>query len=1404
MRAHRRTRRDLSSLRETHAKYSAFVTTLQQGMYGQRTATRAIESTQQNEWLAAMRLFDDIASDDIKQRALDVCEAWCTEDMSPDSLSPTSSDVFPVDKYNHKTGEFCLVDAPACLTGEGYGRLASFHRATKGEKGVDTDDMKYGFLSRDMDIVVDKPASKGDDGKVFINGVDMLLSVGERLPESADATLPHVVATEPWYGQDARISEAYRHMEHNLSKYFYALFLYFKEHDIEGDALRKLGGVTLGASLMWICIEWLARSGRQRLRKASKASPQVIISAWMSGRPCAMPYWVAKWRTTMPGDYVKAVDVGINEPSGMGYIEWSRGVMAKQPRTDALRDLSDDDFVDVLMDVRTPFIEHKGIMPPTATNATSSTTAPIRVFLGLSAAAEIQSGYDLPHLVEFYEDVHRFLGARPGKRGKAVSKLTFDMSRLILATRRRVVMPVIPVKSIEGPVDVSLTSLHVDDTVALSCIAASRGVTPTEEAILSDILAATVDDLPSLQCVYTALKEAPLQYELVDSNNVLLRWLHFIRNPGCVEGYLRTCSVALGAAGYVQYEDRLKKGIDSNRELNADGSKLRISEIEEGLTREVLRHLRVPTFEEMKRDIQGLSNSKSSGADSVAIRSTKNIMLGERIGASDDRYQWRISKKKNAVVALCGDVVVSQVGTYSTADRPVPFATRSVPGRQLRWIYNVPLSIQIVLKYYYVAMKEWMKHHANPEMFVNITNSGKAYSDCIDMVSTSIKMMLPSNCIDGRVLEFVCADDASRLDQHKAHRFHAAQCNVLREFAVSMGDCDVRENVGKSYFELLHDAIQSYDNQFFYTKKGSKMIQLRIDSDPSGALNTTESNSICNVAAMQLMEELTGTTGTKYCWGDDSYSVLPIRHDMSAVELIQARVAAGKEAGQDFGTLDGAILGRSVDFLKKVAYAGQMIARRSAIDNERPVDSSLGDINSICDKYTMMSQRGGNLTFIRIWTSITCAMNSKMTIFGKEAVTDFTTMTAPGGMNSKTVWHGYPLANSRLWMTMNWRHVCPTPDEASLMERPRMDTDDEVGRRMFGGDVREVKYEIGGRMQSEAIDDRIGRVSDALMVKDVGRNAESAAAALNARGTTWNTDLQYSEWVKNSQRRAMGGLLVKYYGRDAKEKALIKAGYVSRESVKSGKAGLTMRKMRKIPEYEGTRIGRYTVAFSYVSSSYLSLHSRVVNGVTRYSYKYHFSPRTDPIEFPFRWHPFWSRAAYMRHLASLFGMTVRGGVRGLTDIKGKFSPSAFRPDLSVDDVVRALTILQADGRKEGKSHTDVVAEARLLLAAIGFDKARAHALSGELENLHLYADLEDADKYTGLDPMSTSFATDRIDQMLAACAQSLPFDDRHVMSVVRAQFVSLLTDEFNVEWAKDTPVENMCIYVPVPRVDVVL
>jgi len=1264
-------------------------------------------------------------------------ESWAIEDR--EQTNPTASEFFPTIIRSPNEPEFPLSERPAVVTQYGMDKLLEMG-ASRPELGIQPDDFDNGFVTQiDTSPDVsnsDVNVSESADRYVGIRGVKLKLNPTSaksvEVQSPADAGVSY---TESWV---ERWSEARRYTPFTMCSSYLTWVELLNQMGCDWGTCVERGAGHMLTGVMYLACEWMARSCVRVRSKRDKMDPMDIIRAWRNNDTGArVPYWMAEWRKPMSYTYVTAKHVGYDLPRDKGLAEWSRDTLSQS-------------IGGVVVDeTRMPFVEKSGSAFPLQ-NAALTTVGPLRFYLCFSTALEVCGSCHLPEMRGYYSGVLRYLGRNPGRVGRKLGKVVVQMARL-LASDVEMDVPTTPIrKDVSTPFEGETRATRIDDPYARAFLADIHGCTTSKKDIADHIAAKIPDLTDALTAVFTEYSgndERVRKYRVTSFSHRLLDVITHMMSAGSVEGYVRSCQGSLPVTGYKSYAQRKHiEKIDSSAE-NRD-----VDRFERDIWDKILTHMDTPTYAQLYHDMRELSNSKSSGADKVRI---KNLDRGSILGTGHDgvREGFASNRKDMMHIDAALKIQLWYMMIRSTANRPNPSGQRSVPARKLRYIYNLPIPQQIALVRLYKAMK---KHMATDETYSLIGKIGVPIFDAIDELNMSRRLAFDS--------ELVClAIDASSLDQHIGIAHRRVLIEAIRDYYGEEIAEDVLEKLGVDYKEVVVNTIDSWNDSYYHIPvPGAPSQLLHVDTQPSGALTTAVDNSLVTVAMLHMMRE---KTGLKFeimrVWGDDCYIVIKLTPDQDVVAVTKMLDELGLAAGQVLGTAADSTSGRSVHYLQKMYLGGQIISRRMAYDHESEVggDRMPGSVGEFIDKARDLSIRGGNKTLLNMLQLMTVVNGCRTTQYGRQASATFETMAAPGGTLNRVL-VGFNSPNSKLYLELNAPHIFPNGGVVPLQPIAKIEQSHRVGSRVLADGNQDVEISVGGTTETRQLSEIQQETDQVLLIAK--RIKQRITPGLKEALGEHASRLSYRRSVRNTAENAVGDVLTqKHLRKKFREKALMEANYIGRSLMEAPEP----QTMRPSSTHVGLRVGKIKIVYGFSADVKMRLptHPGDVFAV--------FESGLPSRTFKQLWTPYMSMPPNYRMLTSFLG--IHGDAAQQLQIKSyiqKFSPGAFRKDITAEEVMQALRRTPAEHHSE-------------LLAYIGFKDTEIAKAIGEVRRIPLYQDMADASEYASVPDVVKSCSSVN---MMAILSLTSPVSSAElagmpdVSRVVLTHLVSLLADEMNV------------------------
>jgi hypothetical protein len=984
-----------------------------------------------------------------------------------------------------------------------------------------------------------------------------------------------------------------------------------------------------------------------------------------------------------------------------------------------------------------------------------------------------------------------FTGKRPGAVGRKLSKKVVKLARLLLSDLS-IEVPVAELSdSGDAPILTETRPMRIDDRVARQLLAHTLEC-KTDKASIAEAVASQIPELyEGMMAIFTEFSkddERVEHYHVNNFNHHILDAITHLMSASSIEGYVRSSQGALAVSGYKSYARRLySEGIDSSAEDRL------VDPYERAIWDEILSHMTVPSMRDMYLDLKELSNSKSGGGDRVRFKVDRGVILGKGV----ENLREGFSSNRKDTMHLTAHLIVREhvpgepkpardyMMIRSSPDEPFPTGQRSVPGRELRYIYNLPIPQQLTLSRMYKAMKDYMAHAPGYSL---AQKEGIPIHDAIKEINASILLAHNENLIS-------CAIDASALDQHIGRAHRRVQMEAISAHFGDRESPEIERGLGHKYADMLLNTIQSWDESYYHhSVPGSPSQLLKVDTQPSGALTTAVDNSLTTMGMLHMMEAVTGITQLRReVWGDDTYIVINPGRLPGVVDTITRLDELGKEAGQELGTVEDSTSGRSVHYLQKVFVGGQIFQRRMAYDHENEVmgDRMPGSIGEFLDKARDLSTRGGNKTLLNMLQLLTVINGSRATQFGRQASASFDTMAAPGGLNNRLL-VGFASPNSKLYLELNATTLFGA-SQVEIQPRPVLEKSATIGKRVLdhiadSGPVgSQVTVNIGGVEETHNIDHLRKGARRVLLDEKRFRqnqkyvdNLHKRAAANVGNGAS---HLSYLNSIENGASMSVGDVLVNKHLRPMfREKALIKSNYIA--STLEGKP--EPQEMKMSSTHTGFKIGSQIIKFGFSTKLRLQIPKRSNENFILYE------GSQIKLQLPQKWHPYYGLPRHYRMTMSLFGVTpsAQSQVK-IKTFMNKFSPGHFRSDLTAEEVVNAL--------KKTKSKEDQIA----LLEHIGFTQEEIQARLHFVKDISLYEDFSTAEEYSSVPDIVKSCATITAEQLLFHSAgESYMVQADEVRRIVISHFISLIVDELNIACSLHSSQSRVQTFIRLPTVEV--
>jgi hypothetical protein len=1318
-------------------------------------------------------------------KAMSLIEKWSIQDRNAENVNLTKNDFFPCVIRSLKEKEFNLSQPPAVLTQHGMDKM--LRAGVNSDAGVAKDDFSDAFIHnvKKGDITV---TEKGVS--CIINKVELKLTPSEaRSTEVKPPIDSDISYTESWIN---RWGEARRYTPFTLCSSYATWVDLYDQMELTWPEARSRGGFCLLVGCLYLACEWACRNG-SALKSSAKSNDGFssnILKAWISGGSVSIPQWMNKWRSPMNYETTTLVDVGYEPLQTKGLMEWSRGELSK-----AIGGV-------VPSETRMPFVERsEGGFP--LQDAALTTMGPLRMFLCFSLALEVTGSSHLDDIEngisgfnDYLEGALTYLGKHPGQVGRKMDKVVVQMMRLLCADVSMNVPlgDVIKQEFDDHPYDLGMQrNTRIYDNYSIAILAHNHDVPPNKFAIakaISEMIPELTDGLMKIFNEFSGNDEAVSKYNVSMYNTKLLDVITHLTHPGNMEGYSRSCHGSLPVKGYKSKTQRLVlEGINSSAPRLVD-------KYEEELFTEIFEGFIPPDSKGMFENMWALSNSRSGGADRIGFRATPRTILGSDLaGQFEEGF---VSNRKDVMHFTAAFIMnVKSMMTRATPEMPFPLGLRSVAARVLRYIYNLPITQQIIMRPLYKHIKDFMAH--SEDGYAIEQKIGVAVADMSNEINTSIRL-----CHDPTM---VClAHDASALDQHIGSRHREVWRGVMEHALSEFKNDSLKEILGEDvkYSDLVDNVLSSWDDAYFEFAIPQAPSQFIVaDTQPSGAITTGSDNTITTMAMLNMIEKETGDKPlAKQVWGDDCYFAMQMRSDDNVIEKIKAHEELATGAGQVLGTIKDSTSGRVVHFLQKLFIGGQVVSRRMAYDHENAQNHERlpGMIGEYLDKARDLSMRGGNLVLLNMLQLMTIINGSRSTVFGRQATTTFESMAAPGGTTNRLLF-GFGQPNSKLYLELNFERMFGSTTDMTVDKRATLDTPKEIGKRVLdelSSNKSAVRMQLGGMEikrpdgQDYTMDQLQSTASQRLLKSDRRRRTELRTKVIDAFTRADVLDHDYERAVIRGGYDAIGGMLRdKRLNSKFKEKALVSTGFISRSA---DKQFVPEKKQVPVSTHKSIRVGDAYITYSFKSThvlmlpqnsdDFFDLHSVDGNLVNRY--KQH-------------WHPFYSFPENIRLLLAFTG--VHGG-RDRLKIKShisKFSPSHFRKDLMPEHVMHGIDRVRKTG-----------GNVREYLKFIGFtstgDNNEIDEIMRHIDKMGLYRDLSDADDYSSVFDVAKSCSTQPLLDIISKTSPSfhalLSTVDSEVRGVVLTHYIALLCDEMNVACVQHRSNGDARNFIRVPMVTI--
>jgi hypothetical protein len=742
---------------------------------------------------------------------------------------------------------------------------------------------------------------------------------------------------------------------------------------------------------------------------------------------------------------------------------------------------------------------------------------------------------------------------------------------------------------------------------------------------------------------------------------------------------------------------------------------------------------------------------------------------------------------------------VQSLMVRATPEAPFPLGLRSVAARVLRYIYNLPITQQIIMRPLYKHIKAFMSR--SEDGYAIEQKIGVAVADTVHELNISMRMAHDDT--------IVClAHDASALDQHIGPRHREVWREVMSEVLSEYKSESLKELLGQdvTYEALVDNVLSSWDDAYFeFSVPNAPSQYLHVDTQPSGAITTGSDNTITTMSILKMIEGETGDIPLeKQVWGDDCYFAIQIPPNMSVINKIEQHEDLANQAGQVFGTIKDSTTGRVCHFLQKLFIGGQVVSRRMSYDHENPQNHERlpGLIGEYMDKARDLSMRGGNPVLLNMLQLTTIVNGSRSTVFGRQAVTSFESMAAPGGTLNRLLF-GFGQPNSTLYLQLNFERMYGDISDLTIDTKVNLDTPKEIGQRVIEEMVDKksrVRLQLGGMNiknregQDYTMEDLQSTATDKLLKSDRRRSRRMKAAAFAKFSDAEVLDHDYERAVIRGGHDALGNMLRdKRLNAKFKEKALLKGGFIGESADKTFIPSI---KQVGVSQHQFIRIGNTRITYSFESGYVMMLPNKSTD-----SYSLATVDGTVIRDYTIKWHPYYSYPLNIKLLLGLTGIHAGPDRLKIKSHMGKFSPSHFRKDLMPEHVMHGIDRVRAAN-----------ANVRDYLRFVGFtsegDNNEVDTILSHLDKMNLYRDLSEAGEYSSVFDVvksaSTQVLIDIISHTSSAFYNMLTSVDMEVKGVVLTHYISLLCDELNVASThrRSTDDERNFIRLPIVKLNV--
>jgi hypothetical protein len=1327
----------------------------------------------------------------------------------------------------HKDNDFPVDQPAAIVTQYGMDQLLNAGVVTK-------ENFDNAFVTNICNAIGEPPRVEGE--YVVIGGVYLKRANDSAPTDEMDQSAEQdagITYTESWVD---RMAEARRYTPFGTIATVRTWISLWELSGLDWITMKQRGGRHFIVMATYLACEWACRTSTSVLPAKFKDTvgdglAGSILEKWISGdNNVKIPQWMATWRKPMKYNYITGEDVGFAPKPSRQLYAWSKEQRLKGVRISSA--VPGDKSVVVVDETRMPFIEREeGAFP--LQDAALTNMGPLRAFLCLSCAVETCGSLHLdeddeaeggisdpPPFRTYYEGMLRRLGADPGRVGKKVGGTVGMMYRLLLTDL------IIMTPTVEIPTDPSVVEpfqafprmkRHYDDKM-LQLL--SHTLTPMPEGGDPDAvrsmgldrrkLATVICDrepelAPGLMAIFEKFSgsdEAIERHAFTNHSKKISDVLTHLAHATSAEGYLRSCQAAIPVDSYVSHAQRMvREGIDTT-------IKRPCHVYERELLEEAFSSVQTPTGRQFYEHLHALSNSKSAGWDRIGFKVAASDVMDLPDFGSDDT-EGHVSNRKD-VMHFSAPFVLTKDYLWRKAgpDAPLPMGIRSVAGRKLRPVYNVPKAQQAQLRPFYKALEQYMK--SSPDGFALAKRKGVPVADRVNSINASIRA-----ANDGAIV--ILAHDATRLDQHigPAHRSESWE-KVLEErfteipfaFLAMLEEAARDPPSGATFGDLVIHTLKCWDNAYYVHKvPGAPTQLLKIDSEPSGALITAVDNTVVIKGVLKVIEKGSGRTQlVREMWGDDCWVMHHITKDDNIVAIAREAEKLAKDgAGQKLDTVDGSVSGRSVHFLQILDIAGQEISRRIGIDHEKQQGSTRmpGEINELLDKLIKMASRGGNKILLNEMMLITIIEGSYTSLFGRQATTTFDSIAAPGGHCNMSL-IGFGLPNSRLFLELMGPDLFP---EGTVIEKPaRREKPEDIGKllKAKSGDT-PARLNVGGQNVYDKSEGRpytlnklASMSSEVLLDNDRVVPLPRSGPIRKELERLEVIDEAYDQSVIRSGYIALGAVLqTKRLAPNFTEQALIKGGYIPRRH-----ATTKLEKGTKfITPHKGLVLGKYKVTYKFGTTHFLFLPNwHYTDSANKLWSTYDLRMAGATLRsWQEEWHPFFGNGA--ENMCLLLGFTgIHAGLEAMrvNDGIARFSPAKHRHEITPEHVMDHL------------KRCDHGAREALLKSIYGFRDDEINRINDSYHKIDLYRSIKTASEYSSLPDVLKSASITKITELIlltspqASAFMSPGAMDSDTRNVIITHMLSIMYELMNVTCSLPSPEAAARKFIAVPEIEITL